>query len=52
VRARGVTAVSYCASLVDLPGELSTLRDLSDVILLLGAGDVASVAARLDGVLH
>jgi UDP-N-acetylmuramate--alanine ligase len=52
VRSRGVTDVSYCASLVDLPAELLTFRDESDVILLLGAGDVVSIVARLDGGLH
>ena len=52
IRERGATDVSYCASLADLPEVLATLRDRSDVVLLLGAGDVASVAARLDGGLR
>ena len=52
VRERGATDVTYCASLADLPEVLATLRDRSDVVLLLGAGDVASVAARLDGGLR
>ncbi len=36
----------YCANLDDVPDTLATLRD-HDVVLLLGAGDVASIASRL-----
>jgi UDP-N-acetylmuramate--alanine ligase len=40
---------SYCADLTDVPGALDSLADESDVVLLLGAGDVASVATQLHG---
>jgi UDP-N-acetylmuramate--alanine ligase len=44
---RRANAVTYCSSLADVPAVLDTLRDRSDVILLLGAGDVAKVVAPL-----
>jgi UDP-N-acetylmuramate--alanine ligase len=45
-RGAGV-ATTYCAALEDVPAVLEGLRDESDVVVLLGAGDVASVATRL-----
>ena len=39
----------YCASLNDVPARLEPWHDTSDVLLLLGAGDVATVADRLRG---
>ncbi len=45
-RGAGVRHV-YCAQLDDVPRELAKLRGDHDVVLLLGAGDVASIAARL-----
>jgi UDP-N-acetylmuramate--alanine ligase len=41
---------SYCASTADLPDVLEGVHGLSDVVVLLGAGDVASIAARTCGV--
>lgn len=50
IEARGAGARStYCADLDDVPDVLDALHDDSDVVLLLGAGDVASVATRLQG---
>jgi UDP-N-acetylmuramate--alanine ligase len=48
VRAAGV-AHHYCASIDDVPDALAALRADHDVVLLLGAGDVATIAARLVG---
>ncbi len=45
-RAAGVRHL-YCANLDDLPDVLAALHDDHDVVVLLGAGDVASVATRL-----
>jgi UDP-N-acetylmuramate--alanine ligase len=50
VRAAGVHHV-YCASLDDVPDALEELRGDHDVVLLLGAGDVATIAARLIGAM-
>ncbi len=51
IRGRGdVGEVTYCASLDDVPAALERLHDDSDVVVLLGAGDVASVATRLGGL--
>jgi UDP-N-acetylmuramate--alanine ligase len=44
--------VAYCASLDDVPDVLEIQHDSLDVLLLLGAGDVASVASRLRGGLQ
>ena len=44
--------VEYCASLGDVPTALARVASHSDVILFLGAGDVAAVAASLPGGLH
>lgn len=53
VRARRHGAVTtYCASLDQVPQLLESLHDDSDVIVLLGAGDVASVALKLPGGLR
>ena len=49
---RGLAATQYCHSLDDVPDALEGLRDDSDVIVLLGAGDVASVASALSGGLR
>jgi UDP-N-acetylmuramate--alanine ligase len=46
-RGAGVTT-SYCAKLEDVPAVLESLHETSDVVVFLGAGDVASVATRLD----
>jgi UDP-N-acetylmuramate--alanine ligase len=48
-RGAGV-ATTYCASLLDVPLSLEALHDRTDVVVLLGAGDVASVASRLRGM--
>jgi UDP-N-acetylmuramate--alanine ligase len=40
-------ATSYRASLEDVPDVLETLHATSDVVVLLGAGDIGSVAQRL-----
>jgi UDP-N-acetylmuramate--alanine ligase len=45
-RAAGVRHV-YCAHLNDVPDALEELRGDHDVVLLLGAGDVATIAPRL-----
>jgi len=47
-RGAGVRS-TYCANLRDVPDVLDALHDESDVLLLLGAGDVASVAGHLHG---
>jgi UDP-N-acetylmuramate--alanine ligase len=39
----------YCAALDDVPAVLADLAGTHDVVLLLGAGDVASIATRLVG---
>jgi len=41
---------TYRDSLEDVPDVLETLRETSDVIIFLGAGDVASIAKRLEGM--
>jgi UDP-N-acetylmuramate--alanine ligase len=43
-------ATTYCASIEDVPEALEGLADQSDVVVLLGAGDVASIAAKLRGL--
>ena len=48
----GGPRVEYCASLRDVPAALAKVATTSDVVLLLGAGDVASVATSLPGGLH
>ncbi|MGB8197492.1 MAG: UDP-N-acetylmuramate--L-alanine ligase [Acidimicrobiales bacterium] len=49
--ARGVgSTVAYVASLDDVPDALEQYHDRSDVVVLLGAGDVASVATQLRGL--
>jgi UDP-N-acetylmuramate--alanine ligase len=51
VAARGAGArTTYCASLEDVSEVLEKFHDASDVVVLLGAGDVASVATRLRGM--
>lgn len=50
VRRGVVVTTTYCASLEDVPDVLETLHETSDVVLFLGAGDVASVAPRLPGM--
>lgn len=47
---RGAVPTTYCASLDDVPDVLEALHETSDVVVLLGAGDVASVATRLRGM--
>jgi UDP-N-acetylmuramate--alanine ligase len=42
--------VTYCAAIEDVPDALEAHHATSDVVVLLGAGDVASVAARLRGM--
>jgi UDP-N-acetylmuramate-alanine ligase len=39
----------YCANLDEVPDALEDLRGDHDVVLLLGAGDVATIAPRLIG---
>jgi UDP-N-acetylmuramate--alanine ligase len=48
-RGAGV-ATTYCASIDDVADVLEGLREDSDVVLLLGAGDVAKVATQLRGM--
>jgi UDP-N-acetylmuramate--alanine ligase len=48
-RGAGVAA-TYCASIDDVPDVLEGLHDESDVVVLLGAGDVASLATHLRGM--
>ena len=48
-RGAGVTTI-YCPSMNDVPEVLETVHDESDVVVLLGAGDVASIASRLRGM--
>jgi UDP-N-acetylmuramate--alanine ligase len=40
----------YCPELSDVPDELESLSDVGDVIVLLGAGDVATLAQSLEGM--
>jgi len=42
----------YAATFVDVLEVLETVHDRSDVVLLLGAGDIATVASQLRGGLH
>lgn len=48
-RGAGVTTI-YSPSTNDVPELLEALHDESDVVVLLGAGDVASIASRLRGM--
>jgi UDP-N-acetylmuramate--alanine ligase len=48
-RGSGVVT-TYCASIDDVPDVLEGVHEDSDVVLLLGAGDVASIATRLRGM--
>jgi UDP-N-acetylmuramate--alanine ligase len=48
-RGAGATT-TYCASIDDVPNALEALHATSDVVVLLGAGDVGSVAAKLQGM--
>jgi UDP-N-acetylmuramate--alanine ligase len=48
-RGAGV-ATTYCALIDDVPDVLEVLHEESDVVLLLGAGDVARVATKLRGM--
>lgn len=48
-RGTGATT-TYCASILDVPELLETLHATSDVVVLLGAGDVASIATHLGGL--
>ena len=50
VRRGADVATLYCASIEDVPEVLEALHTARDVIVLLGAGDVASVATRLRGM--
>lgn len=49
LRRRGAV-VTYCAAIDDVPDALEKLHEDSDVVVLLGAGDVASVAPKLTGM--
>ena len=49
---RACTSARYCHELTDVPAALEELRSESDVIVLLGAGDVASIAGDLSGGLR
>jgi len=50
LRRRGAGVVTYCAAIDDVPDALENLHEDSDVVVLLGAGDVASVAPKLTGM--
>ncbi len=51
IRRRGAGGVTtYCASSDDVPDVLETVHDDSDVVVLLGAGDIASIATKLRGM--
>jgi UDP-N-acetylmuramate--alanine ligase len=43
------TSTTYAASFEEVLAVLEPLHDVSDVVLFLGAGDIATVAARLSG---
>ena len=43
-------STTYCASFREIISKLEELHDQSDVVLLLGAGDIASVASQLGGL--
>jgi len=42
-------STSYCASFNEVTQKLEALHDKSDVVLFLGAGDIASLATKLEG---
>jgi UDP-N-acetylmuramate--alanine ligase len=48
-RGAGATT-TYCASTHDVADVLEDVHDVSDVVVLLGAGDVAKVATQLRGM--
>jgi len=48
-RGAGATTI-YCASTDDVPDILEAVHDGSDVVVLLGAGDLATVATKLRGM--
>jgi UDP-N-acetylmuramate--alanine ligase len=50
VRRGAGVVTTYCASIDDVPDALETLHESSDVVVLLGAGDVARVATQLRGL--
>jgi UDP-N-acetylmuramate--alanine ligase len=51
IRRRGAgVATTYCKSIDDVPDALEILHEDSDVVVLLGAGDVAAVAPKLRGM--
>ncbi len=50
LRRRGAAVVTYCAAIEDVPDALDSLHEDSDVVVLLGAGDVAPVAQKLQGM--
>jgi UDP-N-acetylmuramate--alanine ligase len=45
-------STSYCATFTEVAHHLEALHDKSDVVLLLGAGDIAAVAKHLEGGLQ
>jgi UDP-N-acetylmuramate--alanine ligase len=49
IHARSGATRAYGATFDDVVGVLESLHDQSDVVLLLGAGDIAQVAQRLSG---
>jgi len=48
-RGAGATT-TYCAAIEDVPTVLEAVHDVSDVVVLLGAGDVATIATTLRGM--
>jgi UDP-N-acetylmuramate--alanine ligase len=45
-------STSYCATFTEVAHHLEALHEMSDVVLLLGAGDIAAVAKQLEGGLQ
>ena len=46
------TPTSYCATFIEVAHQLEALHAQSDVVLFLGAGDIAAVAKQLEGGLR
>ncbi len=49
VRRGAGVVTTYCASIDDVPDALEAFHESSDVVVLLGAGDVARVATTVAG---
>lgn len=49
IRARGQTDPVFVSDLQDLPGVMKGLVHAGDIVLMMGAGDIGQMAARLSG---